>query len=153
MNIRRYRIGDEEELWQLFYHTTRKIIRPDYTQEQVERWAPDEKPPDWDGSFGRKIPFIAEEGGKIVGFAELEPNGHIDRFYCHHQWQRKGAGKLLLQTLEEEAIRLKIDLLFTEVSVTAEKFFWGRGFEIVRVEENLVCGAIAKRFQMQKRLK
>jgi GNAT superfamily N-acetyltransferase len=153
MNVRRFRVGDEEELWRLYHDTTRKIVGRDYTQEQVERWAPDQKPSEWDENFGKKIPFIAEEDGKIVGFAELEPTGHVDHFYCHYQWQRKGVGKLLLQALEGEAIRLEINWLFTEVSLTAREFFLSRGFEIVRLEENLICGAIAKRFQMRKALK
>ena len=136
----------------MYYHTTRKIIGRDYTQEQIERWVPDEKPANWDESVSRKNPFIAEENGKIVGFAELKRKGHVDKFYCHYQWQRKGAGKLLLQAVEEEARRLQIGLLFTEISVTAKEFFLGQGFAIVKLEENLVCGTIAKRFQMQKRL-
>ncbi len=31
----------------------------------------------------------------IVGFAEFEPNGHIDCFYCHHEWIGYGIGHAL----------------------------------------------------------
>jgi len=50
---------------------------------------------DWKESVRQRNPFVVEHEGKIIGFAELEANGHIDGFYCHHQWQRKGVGKLL----------------------------------------------------------
>jgi putative acetyltransferase len=152
MNIRRYRIGEEKEIWKVCYDTTRIINGRDYTQEQVQRWAPDSIDSDWNERLRQKNPFIAEHDGQIVGFAELDANGHIDRFYSHHQWQRKGVGKLLYQAIEDEASRMKIDLLFAEVSMTAREFFLSRGFEIVGEENNLICGTIAKRFRMQKRL-
>jgi GNAT superfamily N-acetyltransferase len=153
MNIRKYKVGEEEEIWKLYYDTTRKIIGMDYTKEQVEKWAPDQMEPGWHERVKQRNPFVAEHNGKIVGFAELEANGHIDRFYCHHLWQRKGVGKLLYQAIEEEASRMKIVLLFAEVSLTAREFFLSRGFEIVKEETHFICGAIAKRFPMQKKLK
>ena len=152
MNIRRYRIGEEKEIWKVCYDTIRIINGRDYTQEQVQKWAPDSIDSDWSERLRQKNPFIAEHNGQIIGFAELEANGHIDRFYSHHQWQRKGIGKLLYQAIEDEASRMKIDLLFAEVSMTAREFFLSRGFEIVGEENNLICGTIAKRFRMQKRL-
>jgi len=153
MNIRRYKIGEEEEIWKLHHDTTREIIGKDYTRAQVEKWAPDQMEPDWIERVRQRNPFIAEHDGKIVGFAELEANGHIDRFYCHHQWQRKGIGKLLYRAIEEDASRMKLALLFAEVILTAREFFLSRGFEIVKEENNLICGAKAIRFQMQKQLK
>ncbi len=152
MNVRRYQAGEEEQIWQVYYDTTRLINGRDYTAEQVRRWAPDEGKPGWNERLKEKNPFVAEEEGQILGFAELEGNGHIGYFYSHHQWQRKGVGKLLYRALEEEALRRKIPLLFAEVSVTAREFFLGRGFEIVAEQNNLVCGTVAPNFQMQKRL-
>jgi N-acetylglutamate synthase-like GNAT family acetyltransferase len=152
MNVRRYKIGEENEIWRLYHNTTRKINGKDYTQEQVERWAPDQMDANWNERIKQKNPFVAEHDGQIIGFVELESNGHIDRFYCHHEWQRKGVGKLLYQAIEDEARRMKINLLFAEVSITAKHFFQSRGFEIVEEESNLICGSPAKRFKMQKRL-
>ena len=60
---------------------------------------------------------------------------------------------LLEQVSLDEAVRSEDRAAFTEVSVTAREFFPSRGFEIVKEENNLVCGEIAKRFQMQKQLK
>lgn len=152
VNVRRYQAGEEEEIWSLYYHTTRLINGQDYTADQVRRWAPDEKPPDWNERLKEKNPFVAEVNGQIVGFAELDPDGHIDKFYCHHLWQRQGVGKLLLAAIEREAVQRKIGLLFSDISVTAHDFFLSRGFKIVGERDNWVCGAVAKNFQMEKRL-
>ena len=153
MNIRRYKIGEEAEIWQLYFRTTRIINGQDYTKEQIRRWAPDQIEPNWSERLRQTNPFIAEHEGQIIGFAELEPNGHIDRFYCHHEWQRRGVGKLLFRAVEHEALRIKLPLLFTEVSLNARNFFLSRGFEVVEEERNVICGTVAPRFRMQKRLK
>jgi GNAT superfamily N-acetyltransferase len=153
MNVRRYKIGEEEEIWQLYHDTTRQINGKDYTQEQTKRWAPDQVEAGWNERVRNKNPFVAEHEGKIVGFAELDADGHIDRFYCHYQWQRRGAGKLLYQAIEHEAFRLGIKLLFLTSSVTAREFFLSRGFEIEKEESNLICGSPAPRFHMRKELK
>ena len=153
MNIRRYRVGQEAELWGVCRDATRFINARDYTPEQIRRWAPDLPEPGWSERLARTNPFVAELDGKIVGFVEWEANGHIDYFYCHHQWQRRGVGRRLYQAVEAEALRTKVDLLFTEASVTARPFFESMGFEVTLETNNLVCGAVAKQFRMQKRLR
>ena len=152
MNIRRYQVGEERKIWQVYRDTTRNINARDYTPEQVHRWAPDLPEPGWNERLARTNPFVAEQDGEIVGFVELEANGHIDYFYCHHQWQRQGIGKKLYQTVEGEASRMRLALLFAEVSVTARKFFESMGFAIKVETNNVVCGAVAKQFRMEKRL-
>jgi len=90
MNIRRYKTGEEQALWLLFYETVHKINCRDYSQAQLEAWAPSTiDPAPWKARLNRSNPFVAEENGKIVGFAEIENNGHIDCFYCAHNWQGK----------------------------------------------------------------
>jgi GNAT superfamily N-acetyltransferase len=153
MNIRRYEPGEEEELWQLYHGTTHEIIGQYYTPDQIARWAPSQMDVvKWKDRIESRNPFVAERDGAILGFAELEPDGHIDYFYCHHQWQRKGVGTALYRALETEARRQGVTVLYAEVSVPARPFFLSMGFEIVEEQVNLVCGAPAKRFVMRKRL-
>ena len=61
MNIRRYRPGDEERLWQLYHDTTHIINGKDYTREQCERWAPTVVDMSkWKERTDAKNPFVAE---------------------------------------------------------------------------------------------
>jgi putative acetyltransferase len=153
MTIRKYRPGEEREIWRLYHDTTHRINGRHYTQDQVQRWAPEE--PDWDEWKARLIlknPFVAEHEGRILGFAELEHHGFIDRFYTHHEKQREGIGTLLYRALETEAKRLKMVSLHAEVSTTAKAFFLRMGFEVVEEQNNLVCGKVATNYRMRKSL-
>ncbi len=84
--IRNYRIEDTEALANIYYHTIHKINIQHYTEEQVDVWAPASslETEGWAKKFPRTKPIIATVGDEVVGFAEFEPNGHIDCFYCHH---------------------------------------------------------------------
>jgi len=131
MIIRRYRESDTRQITTLFYETIHEVNIRDYTQEQVDTWAPCEMDfARWVESLKRKMTFVADKDGLIVGFGELEDSGHIDRFYCHKAYQGVGVGTKLLAAIEAEAKQRGITRLFAEVSITARPFFEKRGFKV-----------------------
>lgn len=151
--VRRYMPGEENELWKLYYDTTHIINGQFYTKEQVERWAPSNKDmKEWEVRVQSKNPFVALDEGQIVGFGELEADGHIDYFYVHHKYQGKGVGSALYNVIEKEALDKKIPNLFADVSMMAKDFFLGKGFEILESRNHIVCGSPAPNFKMQKKL-
>lgn len=153
MFVRRYNPGEEQELWRLYYNTTHFVNGKYYTKDQVERWAPHDKDMDeWKKRIETKNPFVVVEDGVILGFGELEPNGHIDYFYVHYQWQGKGVGSALYEAIEKEAIKEKMSYLHAEVSLAAKEFFLKKGFKILEEKNNIVCGAPAPNFMMKKEL-
>jgi len=88
--------------------------------------------------------------GMPIVFGELESGGHIDFFYCHPDWQGRGAGTKVLQRISGEALRLGIRTLRAEVSGTAEPFFTENGFRVVEMRAPVICNAPAKQFIMCK---
>ena len=86
--------------------------------------------PQWNDRLKKTNPFVAEEHGQLIGFAELEKTGHIDCFYSAHDWQGKGVGSALLRAIEREAINQGISRLFAEASITAKGFFENKGFTV-----------------------
>ncbi len=153
MNVRRYKPGDEERLWQLYHDTTHIINGKDYTPEQCERWAPAVTDVSkWKQRIRAKNPFVAEEDGRILGFAELEDDGHIDYFYCDHEHQRRGIGSRLYEAIESEARRMELPRLHAAVSLNAKAFFLRMGFRVVKEQRNIICGAVAPNFIMEKAL-
>lgn len=105
---------------------------------------------EWRDRISKKKPFVAVENNRVVGFAELEDDGHIDYFYVHHEWQGKGVGKALYSTIEREAKNRKIPYLYAEVSLSAKAFFLNQVFEILEEKNNIICGVPAKNFIMKK---
>src|SRR4029079_5515302 len=105
--VRRYSLGEEAALWRICFEATWHCIGRDYHADLCERWAPHDKDmAEWAARVAEKNPFVAVVEGYPVAFAELEPDGHIDYFYCLSEWQGRRIGKALLCRIEEEAQRL-----------------------------------------------
>lgn len=153
MNIRLYQKSDSLPLAELFFNTIRTVNRQHYSDEQVKAWAPDLSTWDmqaWEKKFENKWVFVAQEGEELAGFGELEPNGHIDRFYIAESAVGKGVGRLIYKAIEEKAKEQKITRLFVEASITARPFFQKMGFGLVKeqvVERN---GVKFTNFVMEK---
>ena len=154
MLIRPYKVDDTAEIMQLFYNTVHEINICDYTSAQVEAWAPKNMDTEfWLQGLSSKFTYVAVELNKIIGFGELEANGHIDRFYCHHEYQKQGVGTKLLEQIEIKAQSLGIKQLFTEASITAKPFFISKGFTVVKMQEVERRGEKLTNFVMKKPIK
>jgi putative acetyltransferase len=80
--IRYYEAGDAPEIVRLFFETVRSVNRADYSDEQLEAWAPSvPDPEEWHARMAGRRTLVAEEGGEVVGFAELEYDGRLDMLY------------------------------------------------------------------------
>ena len=129
--IRTFKLGDEADIYQLFYDTVHSVNAKDYTKEQLDTWAP--KNPDlseWKKTLNKNHTFVAidKENGKIIGFSELKENGCLNRGYVHKDYLKQGIGTALLEAREQKALALGISKLFSEVSITAKPFFENRGY-------------------------
>jgi putative acetyltransferase len=136
VKIRLFRPEDTEQIAQLFHDTVRSINIHDYTDRQVNAWAPDDLYfRKWVEACTTRFTYVAERADLIIGFGELSANGHIDCFYCHKNYQRQGVGKLIYQAIEQHAIGLNLTLLQVEASITARPFFEQMGFSVVRSQQ------------------
>lgn len=151
MKVRRYTIRDTEEILQLFYDTIHQVNIRDYTKEQVDAWTAVNMDIEvWINSLKSKLTYVAEENGKVIGFGELEANGHIDRFYCHKDFQGQGVGTKILEQIELTARDLEIKTLFVEASITARPFFEKNKFIILKKQEVERKGQKLINFLMEK---
>jgi ribosomal protein S18 acetylase RimI-like enzyme len=153
MIIREYISSDTPAIAQLFYDTVHQINIQDYTQEQVDAWASKDIDLEfWRQKLSSKFTYVGTIDEVIVGFIQLEGNGHIDCFYCHSQYQGQGIGNKLYQHLEVKAKLLRIDRLFVEASITAKPFFEKQGFVTVKEQEVELKGVKLRNFVMEKLL-
>jgi len=153
IKIRRYLPDDVKHIVNLFYQAVHTINVKDYSQEQLDAWAPASLLEDystWSLKLEKSKPFVALLNEKIVGFAEIEPNGHIDCFYVHHKYQGMGVGASLMQAIDEEAKKESIARIFSEVSITAKPFFLNHGFKIIEQQHVQLRGIEFINFKMNK---
>ncbi|MBE9192790.1 GNAT family N-acetyltransferase [Gloeocapsopsis crepidinum LEGE 06123] len=153
MKIRLFEKQDTEQVARLFHETVHEINIRNYSSAQIEAWAPDDIHfIDWEKRCFSRFTYVADDQGVIAGFAELEPNGHIDCFYCHKNYQRCGVGSQIYQVIEAKALDLEINHLFVEASITAKPFFQRMGFSTVKQQEVTCRGEIFINYVMEKLL-
>lgn len=135
MKIIKFKETDTEEIVSLFYETVHSVNSKDYSQAELDAWAPrdekESKMKSWKESLGQNITFVAKANDKVVGFSDLTHNGHLDRLYVHKDYQGQGIATALVDMLESEAKKLNILEIDTEASITAKPFFEHRGYKIV----------------------
>jgi GNAT superfamily N-acetyltransferase len=74
-----------------------------------------------------RICLVAETDGEIVGTVALE-NDELETFFVHPDYQGKGVGRFLLQSVEEIAARGKIKTVRVLSSLSAVSFYEKAGY-------------------------
>ena len=151
MHIRDYQRGDAEAIVTLFYETIHAINLCDYTQAQVDAWAP--VVPDvqvWHKRMISRRTLVAIRDSEVIGFADLGDNGHMDMFFCRHDTMRQGVGSRLYRAIEDAARSLDLGRLFVEASITARPFFEHQGFSVVADNAFERNGVEITNFSMEK---
>lgn len=153
MRIRLFQPEDAPEVALLFHHTVRTINIQHYSQQHVEAWSPDNIYfRNWNKICSSRFTYVAQEKEKIIGFGELEADGHIDCFYVHHRYQRQKIGSSIYQAIETKAKELSLARLFTEASITAKPFFMRQGFDLLDRQQVFCRGQMLINFVMEKKL-
>ena len=136
MFIRPYRSADCPALAELFYETVHTACARDFTPEQLDAWATGEVDLSaWDASFLAHRTLAAVEGETIVGFADMDGSGYLDRLYVHRDFQRRGVASALCDALEAASAA---ETFTTHASRTARPFLEHRGWRVVR-ERTVFC--------------
>lgn len=153
MRVRAFRTADAPALQAVFYSAIHTVAAKDYTLEQLDAWAPHR--PDWEAwteRMERLQPFVVEDGGRLVGYADLQASGYIDHFYVSGTYARRGVGRLLMETIHARAAELQLGRLFSHVSLTAQPFFQSFGFRIVEAKAAVIGDVSLPNARMEKDL-
>ena len=148
MHIRPYRSSDCPALAERFYQTVHAVNARDYSPEQLDAWADGRvELAAWDASFRAHDTRVAVEGGVIVGFADLGPDGYLDRLYVHRDWQGRGVASALCTALEAY---VAAPVFTTHASLTARPFFEKRGWHVVKKQQVERRGVLLTNFVMER---
>ncbi|WP_141431086.1 GNAT family N-acetyltransferase [Bacillus sp. 03113] len=156
MEIIKFKDSDIKDTVSLFYETVHSVNAQDYSQAQLDAWAPkeekDTKIQTWKDSLNQNITYVAKINDKVVGFSDLTFGGHLDRLYVHKDYQGKGIASALVDMLESEAKNLKLLEIDTEASITAKPFFESRGYKVVCSQTVERMGTKLTNYQMVKKI-
>jgi putative acetyltransferase len=149
--IRLYRPDDVDATVEVFLRAIRETASADYNLEQVAAWAQVDREL-WAARRASRPTWIAEIKERVVGFTDLENDGHLDMMYVHPEVKGRGAARTLLAAAEQHARHHELDRIYSEVSLTARPFFERSGFRIVEPERVFRNGQWFDRFKMEKSL-
>ena len=149
--LRAYRREDLDGVIEVFQRAVREVASRDYDPDQIAAWSKVDRA-EWDEYRLRCPTWVAVRDARIVGFSDLEPDGHLDMMFVHPDCQRTGIATMLLERVERAARDRSLGIVFTEASLTARPFFLARGFEIVTRQNVVAGGETFLNFRMRKRI-
>lgn len=147
--IRRMKPGEEASLVAIFREAVRRINRHDYSAEQIDAWAPYDL--DIAAACQRiqcNQPFVAEYEGQVCAYADLQPDGYIDQFFCHPDYLGRGIATQLFSHLKRVADERGITTLYANVSKTARPFFERIGFSVLEEQRVELRGQVLTNYRM-----
>lgn len=141
--IRRFKPEDAAALFEVYYSAIHLVACKDYSPEQIQAWAPENLNRTlWQQHLQQLKPFVAEQHGEIVGYADLQASGYIDHFFVSGKHGQKGIGSQLMTHILAEAKTLGLTELTSDVSRTAQPFYAKFGFVIVEQRYPVLRGVI-----------
>jgi putative acetyltransferase len=151
--IRSYQPGDAASMARLYFDSARQLGPRRYSPEQVEAWAPAPSDPavvHARASDGRHTLVATDARGDVIGYGDLEADGHIDHLYCRPDAAGRGVAAAILDgLLAEAASRGSPRRLHVEASELARGLFERKGFAVVTRRDFEVRGVQIHNYAME----
>jgi putative acetyltransferase len=96
--------------------------------------------------------YVALLDKQIVGFSDVDPEGHIYMMFVSPPHSRRGVASALLTPLHGDARAHGIRSLSADVSITARPFFEKHGFTVVTQLHPMTAGVPMTNLRMTKML-
>ena len=153
MHLRQINIKDKLDLKSIYFDSINSIEEKVYSLEQKQAWSSQAwENPEFDNALLKGKGWIIEENSNSEGFAIRYPENKLSLLYCRKESKRKGYGTVLLNKIEEEAIKDNINFLKTEASLISYKLLLKNNWNIIRKEKVIIKNTIFSRYKMFKDL-
>lgn len=123
--LRQYIPSDIGGILHVFQSSVKELCSGDYSHAQTTAWTACADKEKWNAEFLTRHTTVAVSDAKIIGFCDIEADGHLDRLYVSPEYARKGVGKALVKDAERV---VKDRSVFVEASITAKPFFQKLGY-------------------------
>ena len=138
LRIRQFQNKDAREVAALISNTIFTINSKDYSHEYLETIAAMYTPEKLEKNSLEKKIFVAEIEDKIVGTATIRED-YISCVFVLPEYIGKGVGKLLMETVENEALQQGLRSVYLDSSTTARTFYESLGYEVDTVKEGTIA--------------
>lgn len=154
ISLRLYRHEDAGILTELHAHSVRHYGPRAYTPAQVAVWAAtaDVGRTAARCSDGRQVWVALDNAGGMLGFGDLEADGHLDMLYVAPEADGLHVGSLLYAAIEAHAREHGMARIFVEASELARPLFERRGFTLLGRNDLDVAGVAIHNYRMEKTL-
>lgn len=153
ITVRQATLADVDSITQLFYETITTVNQAHYDPDQVAAWRAGHADKDrWLLRVQEQYFLVAENGDKLIGFISITQEGYLDLLFIHKDYQRQGVATHLLKAIETFAIGSLIDIIYSDVSITAQPFFKRHHFTTDFEQVVEVRGVEMKNYRMLKRM-
>jgi putative acetyltransferase len=103
-------------------------------------------------SDGRRGLVAIDDDGRLIGFTDIEADGHIHFLYVAPDARGQGVADVLLDAIEAVAVEARITRLYSEASEAARRFLIRRGFVVLHRRDFEVGGVPIHNYAVEKRL-
>lgn len=132
--IRKAEIDDVPTLKALHDRAVLELCRSDYTIDQLVGWVNRSPLEKYYWRLGVQRIFIAEEGGRILGFVRWYPKTNELCSICvEPEFARQGIGTRLMDVACEDAREHNVETLWLDASLTAVPFYQTLGWDYVKL--------------------
>ncbi|WP_017000753.1 GNAT family N-acetyltransferase [Mammaliicoccus lentus] len=135
MNIRMFETKDAEEISELIIHTLRTTNVKDEPVEEIEKVVSTMTPEAIIERASFTNFYVFEEESKIVGTGAIGPywdsetESSLFTIFVSPDYQGKGIGKLIIQTLESDFYFKRAERIEIPSSITAVHFYRKYGYD------------------------
>lgn len=151
IRLRQYLEADLDAAIDVFQTAVRDVASQDYHPDQIAAWAQVDRE-SWQKRLLNSHCWVASIDDKVVGFGNVEFDGHLDLMFTHPEYLRTGVASALLEKLEHAVIAMALPVIFTEASITAKPFFSRRGYQLLAAQQVQVRGQNFINYRMRKSL-
>jgi putative acetyltransferase len=156
MELRAYRDEDCEATRTVFEKAVRLTALGDYSEEQVEAWAPTDLSASdmaaWGVERASAQTVVAVEGDQVLGFSDLVDGCLLDMLYVDPAAGRRGIATALLTEILSLARDVGAPEIETYASLTARPVFERHGFAVIEQNTVHVRGVSMTNFRMRRPL-
>ncbi|MEM9234321.1 MAG: GNAT family N-acetyltransferase, partial [Pseudomonadota bacterium] len=99
---------------------------------------------------GRQVWVAEARDGAMLGFIDLEDDGHIDFLYVAPEAAGQGVAQALYEEVEARAVAHQLTRLYTEASELARPFFERQKFSVLTRQDLEIDGVPIHNYRMAK---